>query len=106
MATLSTPSPDYFLAFLATASIGAIWVGMNPRYQLEELAYVAGDSQPVILLARSRMDGRDYAGDLLELKARTPSIRQLVIFERDGNHIPDGAVAFGGLSGGGHVDFR
>lgn len=95
VATLSTPSPDFFLAFLATASIGAIWVGMNPRYQLEELAYVAGDSEPVILLARSRMDGRDYAGDLLALKARTPSIRQLVIFERDSDHIPNGAVAFG-----------
>jgi acyl-CoA synthetase (AMP-forming)/AMP-acid ligase II len=113
VATLSTPSPDYFLAFLATASIGAIWVGMNPRYQLEELAYVAGDSAPVVLLARSRMDGRDYAGDLLELKARTPSIRQLVIFERDSDHIPDGAVAFGdfleagaSLSGNAHVAQR
>lgn len=94
VATLSTPSPDYFLAFLATASIGAIWVGMNPRYQLDELAYVAGDSEPCILLARAHMDGRDYSADLLALKARTPSIRQLVIFERDSMHTPDGAVTF------------
>lgn len=94
VATLATPSPDYFLAFLATASIGAIWVGMNPRYQLEELAYVAGDSAPGILLARVHMDGRDYSSELMELMARTPSISRLVIFERDSHDIPDRAVTF------------
>ena len=45
VATLCTPSPDYFICFLATASIGAIWVGLNPRYQLNELTYVADDSR-------------------------------------------------------------
>ena len=32
VATLATPHPDFFIAFLATASIGAIWVGFNFRY--------------------------------------------------------------------------
>ncbi len=36
VATLATPHPDFWTIFLATASIGAIWVGLNPRYQLDE----------------------------------------------------------------------
>src|SRR5690348_9728507 len=55
VATLCTPSPDYFVIFLATASIGAIWVGLNPRYRLQELGYVVEDCEPVLLFARSNI---------------------------------------------------
>ncbi|MEZ5983586.1 MAG: AMP-binding protein [Parvularculaceae bacterium] len=37
VATLATPSPFSPICFLATVSIGAIWVGLNPRYRVEEL---------------------------------------------------------------------
>src|ERR1700735_1103956 len=37
VATLQTPHPEYVIAFLGTASIGAIWLGLNPRYQMAEL---------------------------------------------------------------------
>ncbi len=32
IATLATPHPDFFIVLLAASSIGAIWVGLNPRY--------------------------------------------------------------------------
>ena len=94
VATLSTPSPDYFLAFLAASSIGAIWVGLNPRYQLEELAYVTGDSEPCVLLARSQIEARNYAAELEALNTRTASIRHVVVFERDSSVLPDFTEAF------------
>jgi MFS family permease len=33
IATLATPHPDFFIVLLAASSIGAIWVGLNPRYR-------------------------------------------------------------------------
>ena len=90
VATLCTPSPDYFVCFLASASVGAIWVGLNPRYQLNELSYVAGDSEPVLLLARSSIDGRDYTPELGELAERHPTIRQVVILDEDTGSVPAG----------------
>jgi acyl-CoA synthetase (AMP-forming)/AMP-acid ligase II len=55
VATLQTPHPDFLVAFLATAAIGGIWVGLNPKYRLEELAHVIQDSRPSVLIARARM---------------------------------------------------
>lgn len=92
VATLCTPSPDYFVCFLATGSIGAIWVGLNPRYQMEELSYVMEDSQPVILLARSVIDARNYSNALTTLKVNHRSIRQVVILDEEAGLIPEGAT--------------
>jgi acyl-CoA synthetase (AMP-forming)/AMP-acid ligase II len=92
VATLCTPSPDYFICFLAAASVGAIWVGLNPRYQLNELSYVVEDSQPVLLLARSSIDGRDYTPELSGLVQDHESIRQLIILDENGAQLPEGAI--------------
>lgn len=94
VATLATPSPEYFESFLATASIGAIWLGLNPRYQLEELCYAAGDSEPSILLTRSVIGDRDYSVEISALKERTSSLRSVVVFERDAEHAPEFATPY------------
>ena len=94
VATLSTPSPDYFVAFLAASSIGAIWIGLNPRYQLDELAYVTRDSEPKVLLARTRIEERKYTAELTALRKRTPSISSLVIFDPDDGEPVEGAVGY------------
>jgi acyl-CoA synthetase (AMP-forming)/AMP-acid ligase II len=64
VATLSTPHPDFWILFLATASVGAIWLGLNPRYSREELAYVVGDADPSLILGRTRIGDRDFTADL------------------------------------------
>ncbi|ATQ44584.1 class I adenylate-forming enzyme family protein [Caulobacter mirabilis] len=83
VATLQTPHPDYLIAFLATASIGAIWVGLNPRYQRGEMTQVVVDARPKVLITRTRIDGRDYDADLAALRAATPGLRAIVAFDGD-----------------------
>ncbi|MEO7466322.1 MAG: AMP-binding protein, partial [Sphingobium limneticum] len=83
VATLQTPHPDYLIALLATASIGGIWVGLNPRYQIAELRHVLEDAEPKLLLARSEVAGRSYERELVSLCADLPAIRKLVIFDGD-----------------------
>lgn len=80
VATLQTPHPDYLVSFLASASIGAIWVGLNPRYQFEELAYVVADAAPKVLLARTCIGGRDYRDMLTDLRACSPTLDKVVTF--------------------------
>jgi len=79
VATLATPHPDFFVAFLASASIGAIWVGLNPRYQREELAFVLTDSRPAVVLTRTRIGRRDYADDLTVFQESLPGTRWIVL---------------------------
>lgn len=78
VATLTPPHPDFVIAYLATASIGGIWLGLNPRYRAEELKYVVSDAAPVVLLACGRVADRDYGEEIAEMTAAAPSIRDTV----------------------------
>ncbi|MGZ3375139.1 MAG: class I adenylate-forming enzyme family protein [Phenylobacterium sp.] len=64
VAMLTPPSTDFWIAFHATASIGAIWLGVNPRYQSRDFEHVLSDSQPALVVAVSPFEGRDYAVEL------------------------------------------
>ena len=46
VATLCTSRPEYWITFLATTQIGAIWMDLNPKYRLQEMQYIVGDVQP------------------------------------------------------------
>ena len=81
VATLQSPHPDYVTAWLATASIGAIWVGLNPRYQTAELTYVIEDAEPKVLLARTDIGGRSYLGEIAALISATNTLDHVVAFE-------------------------
>jgi acyl-CoA synthetase (AMP-forming)/AMP-acid ligase II len=50
VAVLSTPRPEAWASFLATVSIGGVWVGLNPRYREQELAHVFRNSKPSLIL--------------------------------------------------------
>lgn len=83
VATLQSPHPDYVTAWLATASIGAIWVGLNPRYQTAELVYVIKDALPRLLITRTQISGRSYTSEIRALKMASSSLEQIVAFAED-----------------------
>jgi len=85
VAMLSTPRPEFFFTFLATADIGAIWVGLNPRYTREELLYVVNDCRPKLLISLRTFETRDYADDLLALTTVIPEMPLLTIGEPPAN---------------------
>lgn len=49
VATLSTPRPEFLVTYLAASSIGAVWLGLNPRYTVHELSHVISDAAPVLV---------------------------------------------------------
>jgi len=87
-ATLAPPGPEYYVSFLAAISIGAIWLGLNPRYQVDELCYAAKDSEPLVLLTRARIGERDYTPEIAALKAQVSGLASVVVFDRDAGQAP------------------
>jgi acyl-CoA synthetase (AMP-forming)/AMP-acid ligase II len=67
VAMLTPPSVDFWRVLHATAAIGAIWIGVNPRYQRRDFEYLLGDASPCVILALSPFDGRDYIAELAPL---------------------------------------
>lgn len=67
VATLAPPSLDFWVTYLASVSIGAIWHGLNPVYREREFAYLLGDAKPRIVFVRSPFDDRVYDTELQDI---------------------------------------
>ena len=78
VATLTPPNVDFLVSFLATISIGGIWLGLNPRHQVEELKYAVADSAPKILLTRTQIGSRDYVCEIEAIKEAVPALALIV----------------------------
>ncbi|WP_457090429.1 class I adenylate-forming enzyme family protein [Microvirga sp. P5_D2] len=69
IAVLTTPRADAFILFLAINTIGAVWLGLNPRYRQPELQYILEDARPRFLFHIGEFRGRDYHSDIASLIA-------------------------------------
>lgn len=58
------PSVDYFVSVLAVASLGACWVGLDPRHRSNEFIAFLEDSDPILVITVGEFDGRDYRDEL------------------------------------------
>jgi acyl-CoA synthetase (AMP-forming)/AMP-acid ligase II len=99
VATLAPPSLDFWLTYLAATSIGAIWQGLNPKYQRNEYAYLLADATPRVVFVRSPFDGRDYLEELQPLAAHAPRFVRLADTPLDGMHpfVAEGAAVDPGM---------
>ncbi len=89
LAYLSPPHPDYLVMLLATLAIGAIAVGVNPRYRPREIRHIIADSSPRMLFSRSRMGPRSYDDEIGEAEG---DVQRLIVFARD--PVQQGAESF------------
>ena len=80
VAMLSTPRPEYFISFMAAASIGAIWLGLNPKYTRAEIARPLADATPSLLLSLHKFEGENLAAKLRDAACEAGSASRLVVF--------------------------
>jgi len=78
VAMLCTPGPEFYTLFLATVGIGAIWVGLNPKYSLDEYRYAIEDARPKILFTMCEFEQRNYTQDVLTLYQENDFLECLV----------------------------
>lgn len=61
VAMMCAPRSEFWICFLATVRIGAIWVGLNPRYTPAEIGYVLQDIDPRIVFSIRETGGRELS---------------------------------------------
>ncbi|MCF8475285.1 MAG: acyl--CoA ligase [Emcibacter sp.] len=81
VATLSPPNHHFWSLFLASASIGAIWLGLNPKYKLEEYLYVISDAKPKVVFAYDVIGERVFSHELHEILGQNREISRLVLLD-------------------------
>lgn len=82
VAMLSTPRTEFYVHHLAVTSIGAIWVGLNPKYTAGELEHIVGDAEPTLLFGFSSLLGDELLPSLHGLLDVHSSINELVLFDQ------------------------
>ncbi|MQY19184.1 acetoacetate--CoA ligase [Nocardia macrotermitis] len=85
--------PETVIAFLATASIGAVWSACGQDYSAKAALDRLGQLEPVVLVTA---DGYRYGGkthdkraDIAALRAGLPGLRATVVVSRLGDEVPD-----------------
>jgi acyl-CoA synthetase (AMP-forming)/AMP-acid ligase II len=92
VATLAPPGMDFLASYIAATRIGAIWVGLNPKYRIDELAHVIGDAQPALVLARAHPDLVALRGLCTRLVAFEDAA-EYAAFRAAGTAVGDGALS-------------
>jgi len=77
VAFLSTSRLEFWLHFLAVTDIGAIWLGLNPKYTQSELEYLIKDAEPRMIFGFPELLGKKYTV-VLDALARHESVQELV----------------------------
>lgn len=81
--TLSAARDEYMYVYMATAMVGGIWYGLNPKYLRDELVYQVTDATPKVgfLVRNYDVTNRDYKDDMLALQEACPQLEHLVVFD-------------------------
>jgi acyl-CoA synthetase (AMP-forming)/AMP-acid ligase II len=69
IAMLSMARTEFLTTFMAAGKVGAVWLGLSPKFSLDELLYLLGDCQPSVLITLRRHMGSDLRpviGTLME----------------------------------------
>jgi len=81
VAVLCTPHPDYFITFLACSSIGAIWMGLNPKYQIDEYRYVLKDAKPKLIFSRRQIGERNFQQELEIFQLENTDLENIILLD-------------------------
>lgn len=79
IAYLFPPGPEFLYTYMAGARIGALLVGLNPRYTRPELEYILDNSRPRVLALAGSPGGVDWQKVGAELAGRCPGLETLLV---------------------------
>lgn len=83
IALLSTPRPEYLMVLMAASRIGAVYVGLNPRYKAGEVAEAVTRAAPRLIITLRSFEGQDFL-ELIHAAGASAVLPPVVSFESVG----------------------
>src|SRR6056297_1959984 len=79
VAMLSMARTEFPVTYMAANKIGAIWLGLNPKFTLDELRYQVGDSQPAVLITLSNYMDNDLSENITTLMKEFSFLKKVLV---------------------------
>jgi acyl-CoA synthetase (AMP-forming)/AMP-acid ligase II len=86
---VSMGRPEFVITFMAASKIGAIWLGLSPKFSVDELRYILGHSQPTVLITLSDYMGVDLIQGGLTFREEFPSIHEVLVIGGTSEELPE-----------------
>lgn len=91
VAVMCAPRAEFLVSLLAAMRLGAIWVGLNPRYTAREVLHIVDDCRPALLCLAMESGDEDSQSLLETVTNHAAIVPRLVIIGSGG---PDNALRF------------
>ncbi len=79
VALLSAACNEFMTTYMAAGKVGAMWLGLNPKFTLDELRYQVMDSRPAVLIAVRTFLGSDLAATIRILRDEFTFIKKVLV---------------------------
>jgi acyl-CoA synthetase (AMP-forming)/AMP-acid ligase II len=79
VALLSMARTEFLTTYMAAGKVGAVWLGLSPKFTLEELRYQIGDCRPVVLIALREYLGSDLSAIIQALMNEFSFLKKILI---------------------------
>ncbi|MBI1320755.1 MAG: AMP-binding protein [Candidatus Hydrogenedens sp.] len=79
VAMVAMACPEFVTTYLAASKVGAIWLGLNPKFSVDELRYILGHSEPSLLFTLREYQGVDLVQAGLTFEQEFQSIQKVVV---------------------------
>lgn len=79
VALLSMARNEFPATYMAAGKVGAMWLGLSPKFTLEELRYQVGDCKPKLLITLREYMGSDLADTVKALMKEFPFLKKVLV---------------------------
>ncbi|MBI4963720.1 MAG: acyl--CoA ligase [Desulfomonile tiedjei] len=79
IAMLSMARTEFLTTFMAAGKVGAVWLGLSPKFTLDELRYLIGDCQPTVVITLRQHLGIDLGSTVKSLIEEFPCLKKVLV---------------------------
>lgn len=79
IALLSMARNEFLTTYMAAGKVGAVWLGLSPKYTQDELRYQLNDCRPKLLITLREYMDADLAGTVGVLMKECPFLRKVLV---------------------------
>ncbi len=79
IAMLSMARNEFPITFMAAGKIGAMWLGLSPKFTLDELRFIINDCRPAVLISLKEYMGKDLGPTLKTLMEEFDCLKQVLV---------------------------
>ena len=81
IAMLSMARTEFPTTFMAAGKIGAMWLGLSPKFTLDELRFIINDCRPAVLISLKEYMGKDLGSALRTLMEEFDCLKKVLVID-------------------------